>query len=585
MVEQASQQISSGETAVVVGAGLAGLLAAAALSDFFKNVVVVERDRLPTRPGLRKGVPQGAHVHTLLGYAVEAFDQLVPGMGCRILTLAVRKRCAAVMILPLILGELMRRFVEGADRGQWSLLPECLDDFIDESNPVRVIDVFVDALDLAEMSFEGVEPAATGRPSYHPSVLLKLYIYGYLNRVQSSRRLEREAGRNVEVMWLLGRLAPDHKTIADFRKDNSLALRKVCARFVELCREMGLLATASVAIDGSKFKAVNNRDKNFTKAKVQRRRAQLEESVGRYLSQLDTADRQEPTEALAAKVARLTEKLPKLKEEMDKLAAYEKQMLASPDQQISLSDPDSRSMATSGRGSGVVGYNVQVAVDTEHHLIIAHEVTNTGSDRAQLANIACRAKAVLGVEKLEAVADRGYYSGEEILACDKAGIAVTLPKPMTSGLEARGRFGKQDFVYLNGEDAYRCPAGEKLIYHYTNEEDDQQLRRYWTNACRDCALKTSCTTGKERRITRWEHEHVLEEAQRRLDNNPHAMRQRRETVEHPFGTMKARMGATHFLTKTLPKVAAEMALSVLAYNLTRVMNIIGIKPLIAAIAA
>ena len=479
----------------------------------------------------------------------------------------------------------MRRFVEEADRGQWTLLPECLDDFIDESNPVRVIDAFVDALDLAEISFEGVEPAITGRPSYHPSVLLKLYVYGYLNRVQSSRRLEREAGRNVEVMWLLGRLAPDHKTIADFRKDNGLALRKVCARFVELCREMGLLATTSVAIDGSKFKAVNNRDKNFTRAKVERRRAQLEESVARYLSQLDTADRQEPSEALATKVTRLTEKLTKLKEEMGKLAAYEKQMLASPDQQISLTDPDSRSMATSGRGSGIVGYNVQVAVDTDHHLIIAHEVTNTGSDRAQLANIASCAKDVLGVEKLEAVADRGYYSGEEILACDKAGIAVTLPKPMTSGLEVRGRFGKQDFVYLSGEDAYRCPAGEKLTYHYTNEEDGQQLRRYWTNACRDCALKASCTTGKERRITRWEHEHVLEEVQRRLDNNPHAMRQRRETVEHPFGTMKARMGATHFLTKTLPKVAAEMALSVLAYNLTRVMNIVGIKPLIAAIVA
>jgi len=361
----------------------------------------------------------------------------------------------------------MGRFVEEADRGQWALLPECLDDFIDESNPVRVIDVFVDALDLAEMRFEGVEPAATGRPSYHPSVLLKLYIYGYLNRVQSSRRLEREAGRNLEVMWLLGRLAPDHKTIADFRKDNGVALRRVCARFVELCREMGLLATASVAIDGSKFKAVNNRDKNFTRAKVERRRAQLEESVARYLSQLDTADRQEPTEALAAKVTRLNEKLTKLKEEMGKLAVYEKQMLASLDQQISLTDPDSRSMATSGRGSGVVGYNVQVAVDTDHHLIIAHEVTNTGSDRAQLANIASCAKNVLGVAKLEAVADRGYYSGEEILACDKAGIAVTLPKPMTSGLEARGRFGKQDFVYLRDQDAYRCPAGEKLTYHYT----------------------------------------------------------------------------------------------------------------------
>src|SRR5262249_38278277 len=311
----------------------------------------------------------------------------------------------------------MKRFISGVDRGQSTLLPECLDDFIDESNPVRVIDAFVDALDLGELGFDGVIPEATGRPSYHPSLLLKLYIYGYLNRVQSSRRLEREAGRNVEVMWLLGRLVPDHKTIADFRKDNGPALRKVCARFVELCREMGLLTTASIAIDGSKFKAVNNRDKNFTRAKVERRRAQLEESVARYLSQLDTADWQEPTEALEAKATRLKEKLENLAEEMAKLAAYEKRMLASPDQQISLTDPDSRSMATSGRGSGVVGYNVQVAVETEHHLIVTHEVTNTGSDRAQLANIAKQAKAVLRTDKLEAVADRGYFNSPEILAC------------------------------------------------------------------------------------------------------------------------------------------------------------------------
>ena len=334
----------------------------------------------------------------------------------------------------------MRRFVEQADRGQSTLLPECLDDFIDEGNPVRVIDVFVDTLDLAEMGFDGANPAATGRPSYHPSVLLKLYIYGYLNRVQSSRRLEREAGRNVEVMWLLSRLAPDHKTIADFRKDNGLGLRKVCARFVELCREMGLLATASVAIDGSKFKAVNNRDRNF-------RRTQLEESVARYLSQLDTADRQEPTEAMVTKVMRLKEKLTKLKEEMGKLAVYEKEMRASPDQQISLTDPDSRSMATSGRGSGVVGYNVQVAVDTEHHLIVTHEVTNSGSDRAQLANMARQAKAVLQTDTLDAVADRGYFSSSEILACHEAGISVTLPKPMTSSAKSEGRFGKQDFVF------------------------------------------------------------------------------------------------------------------------------------------
>jgi transposase len=292
----------------------------------------------------------------------------------------------------------MRRFVEGTDRGQSTLFPECLEDWIAEDNPVRVIDVFVEEQDLAGLGFSGVDPEATGRPSYHPSVLLKLYIYGYLNRVQSSRRLEREAGRNVELMWLTGRLVPDHKTIADFRKDNGPAIGKVCARFVELCREMGLIAKASVAIDGSKFKAVNNRDKNFTRAKVERRRAQLEESVARYLRQLDTADRQEPSEALVIKTDRLKEKLAKLEEKMEKLAAIEKQMLAAPDQQISLTDPDSRSMATSGRGSGVVGYNVQVAVETEHHLIVTHEVTNSGSDRAQLANVAKQAKAVLQTE-------------------------------------------------------------------------------------------------------------------------------------------------------------------------------------------
>jgi len=477
----------------------------------------------------------------------------------------------------------MKRFVVGVDRGQSTLLPECLDEWIDESNPVRVIDAFVDTLDLAELGFDGVAPEATGRPSYHPSVLLKLYIYGYLNRVQSSRRLEREAGRNLEAIWLLGRLAPDDKTIADFRKDNGRAIRKVCARFVELCRAMGLLTKASVAIDGSKFKAVNNRDRNFTRAKVERRRAQLEESVARYLSQLDTADRQEPSETLVLKTTRLKEKLAKLESEMQRLAVIEKQMRASPDQQISLTDPDSRSMATSGRGSGVVGYNVQVAVDTENHLIVTHEVTNVGSDRSQLATVAKDAKATLQTEKLEAVADRGYFNGEEILACEQADITVTLPKPMTSNAKAEGRFGKQDFRYVAEEDIYICPAGESLSYHYTNEEDGKMMRRYWTNACQSCAIKHSCTTSKERRITRWEHEHVLEAVQRRLDEHSEKMRQRRETVEHPFGTIKARMGATHFLMKTLPRVATEMALHVLAYNLTRVINIVGIKPLLAAV--
>src|SRR5215467_11982316 len=349
----------------------------------------------------------------------------------------------------------MRRFVEGIGRGQATLFPECLEDWVDEDNPVRVIDVFVDKLDLSRVGFDGVAPEATGRPSYHPAVLLKLYIYGYLNRVQSSRRLEREAGRNVEVMWLTSRLVPDHKTIADFRKDSGPAIKQVCVQFVELCRLMGLLTMATVAIDGSKFKAVNTRDKNFTRGKVERRRAQLEKSVARYLAQLDTADLQEPSEELAAKTAHLKEKLVKLESEMQRLAAMERSMLSSPDQQISLTDPDSRSMASSGRGSGVVGYNVQAAVDTKHNLIVTHEVTNDGSDRAQLANIACQTKQVLGVDELEAVADRGYYSGAEILACHEAGIVVTLPKPMTSGIEARGRFGKQDFRYVAEEE----PAG------------------------------------------------------------------------------------------------------------------------------
>jgi len=386
-------------------------------------------------------------------------------------------------------------------------------------------------------------------------------------------------------MWLTGRLVPDHKTIADFRKDNGRAIRQVCVRFVALCRAMGLLTEASVAIDGSKFKAVNNRDKNFTRAKMERRVTQIEESVARYLQQLDTADRQEPSEALKTKTSRLKEKIAKLKEQMQHLEKLRVQMLAAPDQQISLTDPDARSMATSGRGSGVVGYNVQVAVDIKHHLIITHEVTNVGTDRSQLSSVATQAKATLQAEKLEAVADRGYFSSEEILACDNAGITVTLPKPMTSGIIAKGRFGKQDFRYVAEEDVYICPAGERLPYRYTNEENGLVLRRYWTNACQGCAIKQTCTSGKERRITRWEHEHVLEAVQRRLDEHPEKMRQRRETVEHPFGTIKARMGATHFLMKTLPRVAAEMALHVLAYNMTRVMSIMGVRTFMAAMRA
>jgi hypothetical protein len=421
-------------------------------------------------------------------------------------------------------------------------------------------------------------------------VLLKLYIYGYLNRVQSSRRLECEAGRNLEVMWLTGRLAPDHNTIADFRKDNGPAIKKVCAQFVELYRKMGLLAKASVAIDGSKFKAVNSRDNNFTKGKLERRLKQIEESVARYMGQLDTADRRraggdEVSETVELVKTRLKEKLIKLEEEVKRLKAIQTEVLASPNQQISLTDPDCRSMATSGRGSGMVAYNVQSAVDTEHHLIVAHEVTNSGSDRSQLARMAEAAKAALHSDNLEVVADRGYFKGEEILACEKAGVTVTLPKPQTSGAKSDGRLGKQDFVYLPSEDVYRCPAGEKLTFRYASDEDGLQMRSYWTTACATCAIKSQCTTGRERRVKRWEHERVVEAVQTRLDKNPQAMRVRRETVEHPFATLKMRMGATHFLCTTLPKVATEMALNVLGYNLTRVLNIVGVAKFLEAVKA
>jgi transposase len=478
----------------------------------------------------------------------------------------------------------MSGFVEGIDRNQSSLFPAELEDYVAEDNPVRAVDAFVDGLDLGKLGFGRVIPLEKGRPCYYPATLLKIYIYGYLNRVPSSRRLERECQRNIELVWLTGQLAPDFKTIADFRKDNGQAICEVCRTFVALCRELDLLSVASVAIDGSKFKAVNARDKNFTEAKMKRRLERIDESIARYLAQLETADRHGDA-VPEAKVARLKDKIAKLKEEIARLNAINAEMMKSEDKQISLTDPDARSMATSGKDTGIVGYNLQIAVDTKNHLIVAHEVTNVGTDRHQLSNMAEQARTEMGVEALDAVTDRGYYEGEEIKACEEAGITVTLPKPLTSGAKAAGRFGKQDFVYVAAEDVYRCPAGERLTYRFTGEEDGKKLRRYWTSSCKTCALKTKCTTGPERRIARWEHEAVLETVQARLDQHPEKMTMRRSTAEHPFGTIKCWMGATHFLMRRLPKVATEMALNVLAYNMKRVMAIIGTAGLLEALAA
>jgi transposase len=477
----------------------------------------------------------------------------------------------------------MPRFIEGQDRHQVTLLPESLDEFIATDNAVRVVDAFVDELDLRSLGFEGDRPAETGRPGYHPGVLLKIYIYGYLNRIQSSRRLERECNRNVELMWLTGRLAPDFKTIADFRRDNGTGIRNVCRRFVELCRDLKLFSQAIVAIDGSKFKAINARDKNFTPNKVQKRQEQIEESIKRYLDALDTADRTQGPAEFNAKADRLQDKLKTMREQMRRMKQIEQRLKTEPAGQLSLTDRDARSMATSGRGSGIVGYNVQVAVDAKHHLIAAHEVTNEGSDRAQLAPMAAAARQAMGKDKLLAIADRGYFSGPQIKACHDAGIDAVLPKPMTSNAKAENRFDKSDFIYIARDDEYQCPAGQRAIYRFTREENGLQIRRYWTSACPSCPMKAKCTPSDYRRISRWEHEPVLEAVQRRLDKRPDAMTVRRRTVEHVFGTLKHWMGSTHFLTRTFANVRTEMSLHVLAYNLKRVIAILGISRTMKAV--
>ena len=383
-------------------------------------------------------------------------------------------------------------------------------------------------------------------------------------------------------MWLIERLSPDFKTIADFRKDNGKAIRGVCREFVMLCRRLDLFTEAIVAIDGSKFKAVNNRDKNFTPAKMKRRLEQIDKSIARYLGQLDSADHEEPPIA-AASSERLNEKIAALKEEMQRLKALEAEMNEAPDKQLSLTDPDARSMKT--RGNGIVGYNVQTAVDAEHHLIVAHDVINTGSDRHQLATMAKQAHQAMGVEKLTAVADRGYYKSDEILACEQAGITPVLPRPQTGDKRLKGLFGRDRFHYKPDSNTYRCPAGESLIWRFRNVEGGRTLDTYWSSACPRCPIKAQCTQGAQRRIKRWEHAEVLDDMQARLDAQPETMRVRRQTVEHPFGTLKAWMGATHFLTRTLPRVRTEMSLQVLVYNLKRMLAILGTQPLMAALRA
>lgn len=478
----------------------------------------------------------------------------------------------------------MGRFVEGADRDQASFLPARLEDYVSPDNPVRVIDAFVDELDLAELGFARVQPAATGRPGYAPDTMLKLYVYGYLHQLTSSRKLEREAGRNVELMWLVGELVPDFKTIADFRHDNPLAIQIACQRFVAICRALGLVGGGMVAIDGSRLRAVNTHEKNYTKGKLARRKAHVEESIARYLAELEQADSAE-TGPATPRIDHLTERLAALRGRLGELEEIGQRLEASPDQQISLTDPDARAMATGSDHRGVVGYNVQAAVDSKHHIVVANAVTNRGHDRSHLLEMAKAAQAEIGGSGMIALADRGYYEGEQIRSCAQAGIIPMVPKPNTSPAEARGFWGKAMFVHEPETDTYRCPAGEQLQKRFARVESGKLIGVYFNQkACGPCASRHLCTAGNEKRIRRWEHEAVLDQMERRLDAMPEAMAVRRCTVEHVFGTIKGWMGATHFRTRGLKNVATEASLTILAYNIKRAIAVAGVASTIKAIS-
>jgi transposase len=470
-------------------------------------------------------------------------------------------------------------YIEGVDREQQVLFPEVLDEYVTAENPVRFIDAFVASLDLAALGFQRATAAATGRPAYAPGDLLRLYIYGYLYRLRSSRKLEQESHRNVELLWLLRRLTPDFKTIADFRRDNTEALKATCRTFTLLCKRLDLFAGELVAIDGSKFRAVNSKSRNFTQAGLERLQRGIEARIAEYLGGLDTQDQAEAGTPTPSAVA-LQQKIEALRARQGEYAALLAQLEASGETQISLTDPESRSMKV--RGGVDVCYNVQTAVDAKHKLIVAQDVTNAATDRDLLSPMAKTANEVLGAANLQVIADQGYYNGPEIAACLDAGITPTVPRPLTSANATLGLLTKDDFTYEAPLDQYRCPAGEILTSRFSTVEQGRGMRYYSTSACRGCTVKARCTRNKEsRRITRWEQEGLLDAMAQRLRDHPELRTCRKAIVEHPFGSMKRWMDQGHFLMRGLAKVRCEFSLTVLAYNLRRVINIVGVPRMIA----
>ncbi|MGD8815465.1 MAG: IS1182 family transposase [Anaerolineales bacterium] len=476
------------------------------------------------------------------------------------------------------------KHIQGINRDQMTLFPEALDDYIAEDNTVRFLDAFVDTLDFTSLGFEHAIPEETGRPPYDPADLLRLYLYGYLNRIRSSRQLERESHRNVEVMWLLRRLTPDFKTIADFRRNNRSPIQQVCRQFTLFCRNADLFSGDLVAIDGSKFKAVNSRARNISQRKLKILIQELDADIERYLDELDENDEDEPDGPRPTK-EELQQKIEEMKRERAKAKELEKKLKNSGQTQISLTDPDSRSMPVSGDRRTDVSYNVQVAVDSKHKLIVYHQVTNAVTDRDLLAPMAMRAKEALGVDELEVLADMGYYHGKQVKRCLEAGITPYLPKPRTSASRKHGLFAKDDFIYDAENDCYRCPAGETLTLRFQTTDKERDIKYYATSACRRCSIRGKCTRSKDgRRITRWIDEDLLDEMERRVRGSPQKMKHRKRLAEHPFGTIKRAWNQGYFLTKGLQNVGAEMSLTILAYNIKRVVKVLGVPRMVEALA-
>ncbi len=473
--------------------------------------------------------------------------------------------------------------ISGPDRSQTLLLPESLDDYVGPENPVRFIDAFVNGLDLGAAGFGRVTANATGRPGYDPKDLLKLYIYGYLNRVRSSRRLEVETHRNIEVIWLLRHLKPDFKTIADFRSDNRKAFRQVFRQFVLLCKQMDLFGRELLAVDGTRIKAVNNKDRNFTRASLAKFIELADAKLNDYMQRLDQSDAAEAKTG-GARVKNLADKITAIRERRTRCATMLAELDRTGEDQISLTDPDSRAMAAHTHIA--VGYNVQVAVDAEHKLIVEQQVTNQVVDMGLLTETAEPAKEILGVETIAVVADKGYFKIEDIEACEKAGMVPYVPRPQRGPSVRAGLFRKDEFSYDPASDTYLCPARQRLFPYSSSLLRGLKKTNYVNKlACESCALRGRCTAGKFRAVSRLENEAVLDRMQARVAKRPDIMDRRRETVEHPFGTIKQWMYQGAFLMRGLEKVRAELSLTALAYNLRRVLNIVAFADLMAAVAA